>query len=371
MTSWYTQRTENIPDRVEAIIQYVEIAQRWLLRGFVVVWVFFLGGCFASFLNVVAWRLPQGRGITGSSKCPFCNNKLSFTANLPVFGWLSSGGRCRSCKLPISPRYLWVEIILGLVFVTVVSLELFCGGFNLPLRPIDQEWGIEPTVLSPKFDLLQIVAFHLIAICLLFTLALVRLDGKQVPYSVFGFGVIVGLVFLAIWPAAQQVGWQTLEWGGSIKTTKFWLGPVLGLVAGLVSGLIVAVSHRNRSHQGVGYWRECLFGFSLIGLYFGVQFVMSVALIVLLVDALLAIVGDLQGPLFRTAPIFKAFTFTLILMLVWRNTSEFRFWPGPNSSVQQLGGCLAAMAALGLLTSLITLPQHPSMSDEDEVQDIV
>ena len=42
-----------------------------VMMAFAAAWVFFLGGSFASFLNVVAARVPQGRSILGSSHCPY------------------------------------------------------------------------------------------------------------------------------------------------------------------------------------------------------------------------------------------------------------------------------------------------------------
>ena len=43
-------------------------AMTWFLTA----WVFFFGACLGSFLNVVAYRIPSGLTILGSSRCPFC-----------------------------------------------------------------------------------------------------------------------------------------------------------------------------------------------------------------------------------------------------------------------------------------------------------
>lgn len=99
-----------------------------------ILFVYALGACVGSFLNVVVWRLPrieyrQGdtglralwRSIEGLSNppshCPKCGNALKWYDNVPVFGWLKLGGKCRFCSLPISPRYPIVEAITGLLFV--------------------------------------------------------------------------------------------------------------------------------------------------------------------------------------------------------------------------------------------------------------
>jgi leader peptidase (prepilin peptidase)/N-methyltransferase len=79
--------------------------------------VFILGACVGSFLNVVVWRLPRGESlVTPPSHCPKCNTPLAWYDNVPVFGWIMLKGRCRYCKEPISPRYPFVEAVTGWLF---------------------------------------------------------------------------------------------------------------------------------------------------------------------------------------------------------------------------------------------------------------
>src|SRR2546421_5298371 len=80
--------------------------------------LFILGACVGSFLNVVVWRLPRGESlVTPPSHCPKCNTRLAWYDNIPVFGWIFLKGRCRYCKEPISPRYPIIEAIAGGLFV--------------------------------------------------------------------------------------------------------------------------------------------------------------------------------------------------------------------------------------------------------------
>src|ERR1041385_3934664 len=83
-----------------------------------ILFVFALGACVGSFLNVVVWRLPRGESlISPPSRCPQCETKLAWYDNFPVFGWLWLRGRCRYCATPISARYPTVEFITGAMFV--------------------------------------------------------------------------------------------------------------------------------------------------------------------------------------------------------------------------------------------------------------
>ncbi|MBR5615629.1 MAG: prepilin peptidase, partial [Clostridia bacterium] len=70
-----------------------------------------LGVCVGSFLNVVIYRLPRGMNLSRpGSHCTKCDYVLKWYDNIPVISWISLGGRCRSCREPISVRYTVVEL---------------------------------------------------------------------------------------------------------------------------------------------------------------------------------------------------------------------------------------------------------------------
>jgi leader peptidase (prepilin peptidase)/N-methyltransferase len=84
---------------------------------FFILWFFAVGACVGSFINVVVFRLPRGQSLVHPpSRCPQCEHKLAWYDNVPVFGWIFLGGKCRYCKKPISPRYPIVEAAAGLLF---------------------------------------------------------------------------------------------------------------------------------------------------------------------------------------------------------------------------------------------------------------
>ncbi|WP_268798072.1 prepilin peptidase [Pseudomonas huanghezhanensis] len=98
-----------------------------------------LGLLVGSFLNVVVYRLPimmirdwktQAREmlelpaepttptfnlILPHSRCPHCSHQIRAWENLPVISYLFLGGKCSSCKAPISKRYPLVELTCGLL----------------------------------------------------------------------------------------------------------------------------------------------------------------------------------------------------------------------------------------------------------------
>ncbi len=96
------------------------------METFLFLYVFFLGALVGSFLNVVALRYNSGMPIvSGRSECFHCSSKLKWYELIPLFSYLFLGGKCRSCKSQISPRYFIVEVLVGLLFVGVVIRHLY------------------------------------------------------------------------------------------------------------------------------------------------------------------------------------------------------------------------------------------------------
>ena len=82
---------------------------------------FLFGLVFGSFLNVCIYRMPRGLSVVSPrSACPNCKQLIAGYDNIPVVSWLILRGRCRHCHTRISPRYLGVELLTGLLFAACV-----------------------------------------------------------------------------------------------------------------------------------------------------------------------------------------------------------------------------------------------------------
>lgn len=157
-----------------------------------VIFLFALGACIGSFLNVVVWRLPRGQSLVfPPSRCPKCEHRLAWYDNIPIFGWILLAGRCRYCKNSISPRYPIIEFITACIFAGCYLL-LFVGQFG-PTPAVNSfvtdQRGIETLQLLNPVDHWPLLLLYLFTLSCLFAASLVDLElfivPLEIPYLLF------------------------------------------------------------------------------------------------------------------------------------------------------------------------------------------
>lgn len=209
-----------------------------LLDLFAIGWFFWFGASVGSFLNVVAWRMPRGRSINGSSACPFCNTGIKAYDNIPVFGWLKLRGRCRACQLPFSPRYAIVEAIVGISIMMVGVLGLYSGGANLPYAKSPPQESGPLDVPNISLEIVAINAYHIMALIGAWALALVRFDGFGLPRRLVYFFLVCAIAPILAWQPLQQVPWQ-LTTAARTDEPSF-LSTLFYVLAGIVAACMIA-----------------------------------------------------------------------------------------------------------------------------------
>ena len=82
--------------------------------------VIIMGGLWGSFANVCIYRLPEQKSVvSGRSFCPNCKKKIVWYDNIPIISYFLLGAKCRNCKKHISIKYLIVELINTISFITI------------------------------------------------------------------------------------------------------------------------------------------------------------------------------------------------------------------------------------------------------------
>ena len=367
-----------LPSGFIRYLHVVEHVQTIAMRFFTVVWIFFVGGCFASFLNVVAWRVPRGRSILGSSHCPFCNVKLTFRDNLPVVGWLRNAGRCSTCKLPIPVRYLVAEVILGSLFLVLAIVQLAGGGLNLPFRPLNSMNGFEHLLFSPQWDLIELLLYYLVLVSSLFTFALIESDRLPVPQKIFWFSVTLGTILPLIWPQMILVSWSTQYVATmSVAAMLHMLTLFLGAIAGMGLGCLMAVdfrlagfspstsepgSHESESqttdsNQLTVRW-DLVKGMTLTGIFLGWQAAFSICVFYFFVTLSFEVLlsapprnNQRKSIPFKQNDSAKLLLATMLHLLSWRLQASIPFWIGNQNSLQVVALGILAVFALKIAES--------------------
>ncbi len=157
------------------------------------IFAFLFGLTFGSFLNVCIYRLPRGLSVVSPrSACPNCETPIAAYDNVPVLSWLLLGGKCRNCKAPITPRYMIVELICGVLFLACY-LEF---GPHLGSNVFFNDAALKVLVIAPALRFLKYAALSFLLLGLIFTDAETQLlpDKMTLP------GLLVGLLFSVLVP---------------------------------------------------------------------------------------------------------------------------------------------------------------------------
>jgi leader peptidase (prepilin peptidase)/N-methyltransferase len=203
-----------------------------MLPELLYLFVFVIGALVGSFLNVCIVRIPNGESIVHPpSHCPHCKAPIPGYCNIPLLSYVLLRGRCRSCRVRISPRYFVVELLMALLSLA------FYSGFGLSysffvsfvftaalivISFIDLDVRIVPDVISLPGIILGL-AFSIIGYFFYYD----QLDVIPTPISSI-IGIIAGGGFLlaTAWAYEKFTGVEGMG-GGDIKLLAM-IGAFLG-----------------------------------------------------------------------------------------------------------------------------------------------
>jgi leader peptidase (prepilin peptidase)/N-methyltransferase len=217
---------------------------------FYIVSALIVGLCFGSFANVLIYRLPKGLSIVKpASACPSCGKKLKPIDLFPVFSWIFLLGKCRACKKKISPRYLFVELLCGLLFASMAY-------FSTTLSAVP----------------LAIFVFVLL------TISFIDAEIQEIPDGLVITGAIAGIFWVA---------------GGHFMPEFFphaqpWQDALLGIVAGAAPLFIIdRITLLLIKKDGFGYGDVKLM--AMVGLFIGWELMLVAFLLSFISGAIFAV----------------------------------------------------------------------------------
>jgi prepilin signal peptidase PulO-like enzyme (type II secretory pathway) len=221
------------------------------------IWATLLGLIIGSFLNVFIYRFHTGRSLSGSSHCLSCQAPLRWFELFPVLSYLALRARCRHCHATITPRYLVVEALTGLLFFLVI--------YFIPV------WWLWPLAWILMSLLVVIVVYDInhMVIPDSLVIATTVITGLHLVYDWYMIGSVAYVVysvlagvfaygfFAALWkysagrwlgygdaklafPLGVMVGWSGVF---SMLVLSFWVGTIISL------GILSYQYYRRRRGQ--------------------------------------------------------------------------------------------------------------------------
>ncbi len=216
------------------------------------IFIFLMGLCIGSFLNVCIYRLPASKSIVHPrSMCPNCDTLIAWYDNIPIFSYLLLMGRCRHCRIKFSARYPIVELLgglfalgvfmkFGLSFETLVYY-LFIATL-LVVTFIDIDHRIIPDVISlPGIPIFFAASFALPAI--------------TYKDSLLGILTGGGSLFLVAWIYSLLTKKEGMG-GGDIKLLAMmgaivgWQGVLFTIFVASLVGTLAGLAVMLKSRQG-------------------------------------------------------------------------------------------------------------------------
>lgn len=343
------------------VLEELSLGESIRLRSsefFVVFWIFAVGASFGSFLNVVAGRMNQGTSISGSSRCSSCNARIGRWDLIPILGWLTLGGRCRTCHVKISPRYPFVEALTAGIFLLLLFVELLSGCANIPFKRHYFHDGFVWIIFYPKWDVVGMYAYHMTLLCFLLVMSLIQWERARIPRRLVLTSLGLGALVAAISPTLQPVAWLKhypdwlahWSWLERIDTT------LAGLVVGACLGTVLKTAMFSNTQTAKGQRRYApeTASMVLVGVYLGWQAALSIAVFTALF-LICAVVVARRWPQITNMPASGwILVATILHICLWSSLTDWPLWPGPHSSVVSISMSCVGVVATCTLARLLS-----------------
>ena len=249
-----------------------------LLPYLIEMFIFLMGLCIGSFLNVCIYRLPESKSIVHPrSMCPNCDTLIPFYDNIPLLSYLWLKGQCRRCKVKISMRYPMVELLGGLV-----ALGTYLR-FGLTIETLIYYVFIAALLVVTFIDLdhriiPDVITLPGIPICFAASFALPAITYKD---ALLGILVGGGSLFLVAWVYTILTKKEGMG-GGDIKLLAMmgaivgWKGVLFTIfvasLVGTLAGFAVMLQSRKGMKLAVPFGPFLSIG-SITYIFFGTELV--------------------------------------------------------------------------------------------------
>lgn len=195
--------------------------------------LFTIGCCLGSFANACAMRLVRDEDfIFTVSRCRSCDRTLRWHDNLPLIGYLKLRGWCQCRQARLSPRYIVIECLGGLILLAygLTLPPIMALGFSVALVfvAIACLTDLESLTLHPAL----LTAFGGVGLAL----ALIA-DFRWLPWHLTSAQSLAGIVFAAAVPLVINAIYRTIRGHNGFGEGDFWLLGAMGAWLGPIMGI--------------------------------------------------------------------------------------------------------------------------------------
>ncbi len=210
------------------------------------------GAIVGSFLNVVIYRMPEGKSIvTPGSHCA-CGKPIAWYDNIPILSWILLRGKARCCGRDYGIRYPAIELLTSVLFLACMLLfppaKALVGMFFLSCLVcatfIDLDHMIIPDVFTIGLAVIGVTIslfvpalhgiHHDIGIVAAMRSGLVAVQGVLI-----GSAVVLWIALLAETLLRKEaMGFGDVKFVGAIGAFCGWQGAVFTVFGGAIVGTV-------------------------------------------------------------------------------------------------------------------------------------
>ncbi len=218
------------------------------------------------------------------SRCPKCDNQITWWQNIPVISYLMLRGRCHNCKTSISARYPIIELLTMLLSLAVAAqfgaswqaiIGIVVTWMLIAMTMIDFDHQLLPDSLTLPMMWIGLLASLIPVFADVRSAVIGAALGYMILWSVYQlFKLITGKEgmgfgdFKLLAAIGALLGWQVIP-------MVILLSSVVGAVVGIS---LIVISGRDKNipipfgpYLAAAGWIAMMWGDALSNMYFGIM----------------------------------------------------------------------------------------------------
>lgn len=202
--------------------------------------LFVYGVIFGSFINVLIDRIPSGKLFSKSrSYCESCGKTLRWYDLIPLVSYILLKGKCRCCRKPIPKRLFFVELLVGLGFITIFHLTSPISLLSLIIILVIFSLLVAIFFIDAKYRIIP----DSLLIVLLFTTLLFHVvnDSELISHVITAFASFTFFLILYLITKGKGIGFGDVKFSFVIGFMLGFPVAVVAFYAAFLTGALISI----------------------------------------------------------------------------------------------------------------------------------